>query len=52
MFTDAFGQQQGLKVQAASDPEVLKALELLPQASALEKTAKEVIASRMSPAGR
>ena len=37
---DAFGQEEGLKVRAESDPEVLKALELLPQAKALADNAK------------
>src|SRR6478609_3735217 len=35
VFVDAFGQEEGLKVRAESDPQVIKALELLPQAKAL-----------------
>jgi carboxyl-terminal processing protease len=46
MFVDAFGQEEGLKVRAESDPEVLKALDLLPQARALAENAKKVIAER------
>src|SRR5207248_8375531 len=32
VFIDEFGQDEGLKVRAESDPQVVKALELLPQA--------------------
>src|SRR5437016_3902693 len=32
IFVDAFGQEEGLKVRAESDPQVIKALDLLPQA--------------------
>ena len=46
LFIDAFGQEEGLKVRAESDPEVIKALELLPQARALADNAKKVIAER------
>jgi carboxyl-terminal processing protease len=49
IFVDAFGQEQGLKVKAETDPEVLKALDLLPQARALAENAKKVIAERNSP---
>src|SRR5215469_15320637 len=35
LFVDAYGQEEGLKVRAESDPDVMKALELLPQARAL-----------------
>ena len=46
IFVDAFGQEEGLRVKAESDPEVLKGLELLPQARALAENAKKVIAER------
>jgi carboxyl-terminal processing protease len=46
LFIDSFGQEEGLKVRAEADPEVLKALELLPQARALADNAKRVIAER------
>ena len=46
IFVDAFGQEEGLKVQAETDPDVIKALELLPQARALADNAKKVIAAR------
>ena len=35
LFVDSFGQEEGLKVRAETDPEVMKALDLLPQARAL-----------------
>jgi carboxyl-terminal processing protease len=54
IFVDAFGQEEGLKVHAETDPEVVKALELLPQARALVDNAKKFIASRnaAAPASR
>jgi carboxyl-terminal processing protease len=46
IFIDAFGQEDGLKVKAETDPEVIKALDLLPQAKALAENAKKIIAER------
>jgi carboxyl-terminal processing protease len=46
LFIDSFGQEAGLKVRAEADPEVVKALELLPQARALADNARRVIAER------
>ena len=46
LFIDSFGQEEGLKVRAETDPEVMRALELLPQARALADNAKRVIAER------
>src|SRR5256886_13494779 len=46
IFVDAFGQEEGLKVRAETDPQVTKALDLLPQARALAENAKKVIAER------
>ena len=48
LFVDSFGQEEGLKVRAETDPEVMKALELLPQARALAENARRVIAERNS----
>jgi carboxyl-terminal processing protease len=48
IFIDAFGQEEGLKVKAETDPEVLKGLDLLPQARALAENAKKIIADRNS----
>jgi carboxyl-terminal processing protease len=44
VFVDQFGQDEGLKVRAENDPQIIKALDLLPQARALEDHAKQVIA--------
>src|SRR5216684_3810243 len=46
LFIFEFGQQEGLKVQAQDDPEVLRALDLLPQARALAENAHKIIAER------
>ncbi len=48
IFVDAFGQEEGLKVRTESDPQVLKALELLPQAKQLAENARRIIADRNS----
>ena len=48
LFVDAFGQEEGLKVRAETDPEVIKGLELLPQARALAESARKTIAERNS----
>ena len=44
IFVDAFGQDEGMKVRAESDPAVVKGLDLLPQAKALAENARKVIA--------
>ncbi|MBI3475687.1 MAG: S41 family peptidase [Acidobacteria bacterium] len=49
LFVDSFGQEEGLKVRAETDPEVIKALDLLPQARALADNAKKIIAERNMP---
>jgi carboxyl-terminal processing protease len=46
IFVDAFGQEEGLKVRAETDPDVTRALDLLPQARALADNAKKVVAER------
>ena len=48
LFVDAFGQEEGLKVKAQTDPEVQKALDLLPQAKQLADNARRIIAQRNS----
>jgi carboxyl-terminal processing protease len=50
IFVDAFGQEEGLKVKAETDPEVLKGLDMLPQARQLADNAKKVVAERNSTA--
>ncbi len=44
LFINEFGQQEGMRVHADSDPEVQKALDLLPQAKQLADNAKKVVA--------
>jgi carboxyl-terminal processing protease len=46
LFINEFGQQEGMRVHAEGDPEVQKALELLPQAKQLADNAKKTIAQR------
>jgi carboxyl-terminal processing protease len=50
IFVNAFGQEEGLKVRAEADPEVLKGLDLLPQAKQLAENARHVVAQRASAA--
>jgi len=49
IFTDAFGQDEGQQVRAEADPEVVKALELLPQAKQLAENARKIVAERGTP---
>ncbi len=44
LFINEFGQQEGMRVHAETDPEVEKALDLLPQAKQLADNAKKTIA--------
>lgn len=46
LFTNEFGQQEGLKVHAETDPAVQKALDLIPKAKELADNAKKTIAQR------
>src|ERR1700694_5018336 len=48
LFVDPFGQEEGLKVRAETDPDVMKALDLMPQARALADNARKVVAERNS----
>jgi len=48
LFVAEFGQQEGLKVRAEADPQVNKALDLLPQAKTLAENARKIIAERGS----
>jgi len=50
IFVNAFGREEGLKVSAETDPAVMKALDLLPQARALVDNAKKYVASRNAAA--
>jgi carboxyl-terminal processing protease len=46
IFISEFGQQEGLKARAEADPEILKALDLLPKAKELAEGARKIIAER------
>ena len=46
LFTSVFGQQEGLKVRAAWDPMISKAVTLIPQAATLEQSAEKAIAMK------
>lgn len=48
LFTSVFGQQEGLKVRAAWDPMIQRAVALVPQAEALYQNAQKTIARRTS----
>lgn len=48
LFINEFGQQEGMRVRAESDPTVVKALDLVPQARQLAENARKVIAERNS----
>ena len=49
LFISQFGQEEGLRVQAESDPNVTKALDLLPQAKQLAENARKIIAEHSNP---
>jgi carboxyl-terminal processing protease len=51
IFTDAFGLEQGLQAQAQADPEVVKAIQLIPQARELAERAHQIIAQRSGAPG-
>lgn len=51
IFVDAFGQQEGLRVSAETDPQVLKALDLLPKAKELAENARRIIADKAAARG-
>jgi carboxyl-terminal processing protease len=46
IFISEFGQEEGLRVRAESDPQVVAALNLLPKAKDLADNAKKVMAQR------
>ena len=48
LFISEFGQQEGLRVRAETDPQVLKALDLLPQAKALADNARKIVAEHQN----
>jgi carboxyl-terminal processing protease len=48
IFISEFGQEEGMRVRAETDPQVLRALDLLPKAKELAEGARKVIAERNS----
>ncbi|HSM84814.1 MAG TPA: S41 family peptidase [Candidatus Limnocylindrales bacterium] len=50
LFISQFGQEEGLKVRAQNDPQVLTALNELPKARALADNARKVLAQRAAAA--
>jgi len=46
VFMSAYGMQEGFKVQLESDPQVIKAIEAVPQARALYQNARRIVAQR------
>lgn len=48
IVTSLYGQNQGLEILLNHDPEVKKAVSLLPRAEALEQHARQVLAARQS----
>jgi carboxyl-terminal processing protease len=48
LFSEVFGVDAGLRARAEMDPQVLKALDLLPQAKQLTENARRIIAARAS----
>ena len=46
IFVSQFGQEEGLRVRAQTDPQVLSALNLLPKAKDLADNAKRILAQR------
>jgi carboxyl-terminal processing protease len=47
VFTSVYGLDEGFRVEADADPEITKAVELLPQARALYEKARTIVAQRM-----
>lgn len=52
LFIAQFGQQEGLRVRAETDPQVLSALNLLPKAKELADNAKRILAQRSTTSSR
>lgn len=50
IFIAEFGQEEGLKAKAESDPQVIAALNLLPKAKELAENAKKILAQRAAAA--
>ena len=46
LVTSVFGMDEAYKIQAKADPQILRAVELLPQAASLEQNVRQVIAKK------
>jgi carboxyl-terminal processing protease len=46
VFTTVFGLNEGYKVELQNDPQLQKAVELIPQAKALYQNARKIVAER------
>ena len=46
LYLSVFGMDEAYKLEAAADPQIQKAIELLPQAAALVESSKQVIAQK------
>ena len=51
IFIDEFGVDAGMKARAESDPDVVKAVQLLPQARQLVENARRIMAARAAAGG-
>jgi carboxyl-terminal processing protease len=51
VFTSMYGQMEGFRVETEVDPEVAKAIDLLPQSRALYENARRMLAERTSSPG-
>ena len=52
MYTSAFNVDESDAMFARTDPEVEKAVEMMPKAAALAESAKKIIVQRMAGQGR
>ena len=52
MYTSAFNVDESDAMFSRTDPEVQRAVELMPKASALAETARKVIAARTAAGGK
>lgn len=51
VFTSVFGQEEGFRVETEADPEVARAIDLIPQARALYDNARRIVAERTGAGG-
>ena len=51
VFTSIFGQQEGFRAEMEADPEVAKAIDLIPQSRTLYEKARNIVAERLGAPG-